>query len=362
MRILHAAFQDPDQPNSGGGARRVYELVRRLGVRHEITVLTAPYPRSHPARKYNATFVPLGPRSGYFGGMLSYLVGLPIAMRSLDFDLLVEEFAPPFGTCFAPVFTERPVIASVQWLFAGAMAEKYGLPFQFIETPSARLYKHFITLTEHMHGKLSSANPLASYAVIPNGVDREALETEMRDEGYVLFLGRIDIHQKGLDLLLQAFRRIHSRTRSTLVVAGGGPDVPRFVRLIESHGLAGVVRVIGHVAGRDRFDLLAGARLTCVPSRYETFGMVALESLACGTPVIGFDIDCLREVVVPGTGRLVPPYDTEQLTDAIVDLLENPDQARAMGVAGRSFASDYDWDRLAEMQEQYYVEVSRGLR
>ena len=110
------SFPGPRPTGKWRGATRTYEINRRLGTRHDITVLTAAFPGSRPTRKYNADYIPIGVDAGYYGRMLSYLLALPLAVRALDFDLLVEDFAPPFATCFCPTFTSRPVVASVQWL------------------------------------------------------------------------------------------------------------------------------------------------------------------------------------------------------------------------------------------------------
>ena len=97
--------------------------------------------------------------------------------------------------------------------------------------------------------------------------------------------------------------------------------------------------------------------VVAMPSRFETFGIVAVEGHASGTPVVAFDIACLREVVPPGTGRLVPPFDVDAFADALVELAENPEQAVEMGRQGRAFAHRFDWPRIAEQQRVLYEEA-----
>lgn len=94
--------------------------------------------------------------------------------------------------------------------------------------------------------------------------------------------------------------------------------------------------------------------LVVVPSRHETFGLVALEALASATPVIAFDIPCLSEVVPPGAGWRVPPFDVDALADRIVESHTDDEQLAAAGRAGRMFAADYDWDVLAGRQADAY--------
>jgi glycogen synthase len=147
-----------------------------------------------------------------------------------------------------------------------------------------------------------------------------------------------------------------------LVIAGGGPDEDRVRREVERLGLAQRVRFAGWVSGEAKWRLLAGARLAVVPSRHETFGMVALEALAAATPVVGFDIPGLREVVPDGCGWRVPPFDVPGLADRIRAACADPALAQAAGLAGRRFAAGFDWDALADRQDEVYRSVLEVAR
>jgi glycogen(starch) synthase len=94
-----------------------------------------------------------------------------------------------------------------------------------------------------------------------------------------------------------------------------------------------------------------------VPSRHETFGMVALEALAAATPVVAFDIAGLREVVPEGSGWRVPAFDVPALAERIRAACADPVLAEAAGLAGRHFAVGFDWDVLAGRQDEVYRSV-----
>ena len=85
--------------------------------------------------------------------------------------------------------------------------------------------------------------------------------------------------------------------------------------------------------------------------------MVALEALAAATPVVGFDIPGLREVVPDGCGWRVPPFDVSELADRIRAACADPALAQAAGLAGRRFAAGFDWDVLADRQDEVYRSV-----
>ena len=170
----------------------------------------------------------------------------------------------------------------------------------------------------------------------------------------VVFLGRLEIEQKGLDLLLHAYSRVADRVEADLWLAGDGPDADRVRDLARHRGVADRVHLLGSITGARRFDLLAEARLVVVPSRYETFGMVAAEALSVGSPVLAFDIPCLAELVTPAVGRVVPEGDVAAYADALAALAGDPTTCRELGEAGAASVAHLDWDRIAAAQLAVY--------
>lgn len=142
----------------------------------------------------------------------------------------------------------------------------------------------------------------------------------------VLFAGHLS-DSKGLGTLLAAHRRIVAEGEEVvLAVAGDGPLAGELEAARERS--KGMIRVLGEVSHEKMPALFSAADLACVPSHREGFGLVALESLACGTPVVASDVGGLPEIVRHGaTGQLVPPADPDALADALLQMLENPPQS-----------------------------------
>lgn len=366
LRILHLGFEDPMMPGAGGGSRRTHEINRRLvGAGHAVTVLTTRYPGCRARYQDGVRYVQVGAGAGRsrLTRLLGYLAGLPFAVRrEAEVDLVVEDFFAPFSSMSAPLWTRRPTIGMVQWLHAGEKSVQYGLPFHLLERAGVRSHREMITVSHGVAERLEEMNPDAEVTVVGNGVDRSAFGDTPSLGRDVVFVGRLEMRGKGLDLLLPAWALACRSVDGDLVIAGTGIDEQRVRRLAGTLGVADRVRFVGWVSGAAKYALMNAARLVVVPSRQETFGLVALEALATATPVLAFDIPCLREVVPAESGWTVPPFEVEALAAKLVELYPDRDRLLAAGRTGRAFAASYDWDRLAGRQAAVYLRtVARQL-
>ena len=161
--------------------------------------------------------------------------------------------------------------------------------------------------------------------------------------------------EKGLEGLMQAVGMLRERGRD-LVLVLAGPPVEGFDSLVAR--LPDVARRsvldLGVVTDAERAQLLAGADLFAMPSRYEAFGIVFLEAWQAGLPVIGGDAGAQPEVIGHG-GRTVPFGDVVAIADAIVFYLDSPEEARrAVEWGRRALATRHRWDRVVESVEACY--------
>ena len=357
LRVLHLGFEDHRRPGSGGGSARNHQVNSRLAQRHDITVLTTKWRGCADRTEDGVRYVHIGLPVGYVTAILSYFVMLPFALRRYDSDLVVEEFAAPFSSVLIPFWTRRPVLALVQWLNSKEKSRQYKLPFFLFEQLGVRMHRRFVAVSDDVRTRLLRINPAAVVDVIPNGVEPAAFEVPLTDGGDdVVFLGRLEQEQKGLDLLLDAYARAAPNVDGQLLIVGDGPDRRKLQRRAARLGISGRVQFLGRITGTAKYELLAGARLVAMPSRFETFGMVAIEALACGTPVLAFHIPCLRAVLPSECGRMIAPYSVPDYADALVEMYHSSNLA-AMAVAGRHFARRFDWEHIAVQQENAYKAV-----
>ena len=204
------------------------------------------------------------------------------------------------------------------------------------------------------------------YSLIPNGVDiqrfsAEATPIEAYDDGRptVLFVGRIE-KRKGLAYLIRAYSQMQEALPNVriLVVGRQGRAGRGYMRYVRNRGLSGI-QFVGEVPQSELPRYYQTCDVFCSPALSgESFGMVLLEAMAAGKPVVATNIDGYRQVVHDGVeGRLVEPRDSASLATALIDLLQSPEMRKSFGERGRVTARAFSWDRVAARLIRFYDEV-----
>jgi phosphatidylinositol alpha-mannosyltransferase len=211
------------------------------------------------------------------------------------------------------------------------------------------------------------------YHVIPNGVDVETFHPgnapfdEWRDPEHVnlLFVGRLD-PRKGLHYLLAAMPQVVERTkgRARLLIVGDSYLRPKFEASV-APAIRDHVKFLGHVPIRDLPRWYATGDVFVSPaSGNESFGIVLVEAMAAGKPVVCSDIPGYRSVVQPErNGVMFPPGEVPALADALVALVGDAEHRQQLAVRGRARALEFAWPRVTDQIEAVYREATsrRGL-
>jgi glycosyltransferase involved in cell wall biosynthesis len=363
LRILHADTDDLENPLRGGQPVRTFAVNARIAARHDITVFTSIYKHCRRRMERNGVlYRRLGFRLPPFGlaPHLSFLTALGPTIARTPHDLVVEEFTPPVGFCGVPWWTKAPVVLNVQWYFFDQWEKRYHLPFSRWMRRLARTgrYRHVIVQSDAMGREMRSLLPGAIIRRIPSGIDDSAFAGSQGVGDYVLFLGRLDMEHKGLDLLIEAWRKVCGPAKIPLVIVGEGPARTEIEVMIAREQLGGLVRLIGRVEGPAKQEALRRCRLFVMPSRYETFGIAGIEAMAASKPVVCFDIDSLNELAAPPWAENIAKFDCEALGQAVARLWQNPERCQVMGEQARRRAWDYRWDAIARQQEDFYLEIT----
>lgn len=212
----------------------------------------------------------------------------------------------------------------------------------------------------------------ARISVVPCGVDSSVFKPLPRrapdGEGRVLVVGRL-VERKGIEDVIRAVAML---PRTRLQIAGGperdalvaDPEAVRLQQIIDRLEVSDRVELLGAVPREDMPALFGQADVVATAPWYEPFGIVPLEAMACGRPIVGTAVGGLLDTIVAGsTGELVPPRRPDQLALALDGLLRDRERARRYGEAGRRRVLDkYDWSRVAAMTTSAYAEVAEPAR
>ncbi|MFF5965261.1 glycosyltransferase [Streptomyces collinus] len=342
--VVISTFDDLRNPHyHGGGALLVDKVARRLAEDHRVTVVTVAARGGTETRdgvRYHR--LPLGWAGPRLGQLLYHAV-LPVTARRMPHDLWLESFTPPFSTGFLPLFARGPVVGLAQSLSGAAMSRRYHLPFAVVERYGLRFYEDIVVLNEADAATVRRHAPEAVTHVIPNGVDQPPAAPPRIGEGeYIAFLGRADVWEKGLDLLLAAHAAGPPSLPLLLAGAGTRGEEAQLAALITDAGAD--AHWVGEVSGADKQRFLENCAFMVLPSRSESFGLVALEAMAHGKPVLHFDLPTLRWM--DGGGNVtVPAFDVQALGQQLRALTADEETRRRLGHLAHQAARWLSWDR-----------------
>ncbi len=358
-------------PENGGVAQHVRFLYENLRLRgHDVRVLTA----SHgPQRSSEGDIIRLGvgfsvPINASVGTLTfspRYLSQIGAMLDRERFDVLhFHEPFVPFLSLFLLRESQSVNVATFH-AYAG-FSPSYEFGSRALGGYAARLHGRIAVSAAARHF-IDRFFP-GDYKVIPNGVDvgrfANAVPIARWQDGTpnVLFVGRHE-PRKGLIDLLKA-HRILRKTGSDprLLVVGSGPQEREARRYVATRGLQGV-EFLGRVSDAQKAQLFRTADVYASPATGgESFGIVLLEAMAAGTPIVCSDIHGYKGVVRRGReGLLVPPREPRELAIAIDRLLRDPALREQMGAAGQERAEQFSWPRVTAKVDDYYGFVIRRL-
>jgi phosphatidylinositol alpha-mannosyltransferase len=223
-----------------------------------------------------------------------------------------------------------------------------------------------------LHGRIAVSPPAmdtvskffpGEYAIIPNGVDVERFSTllpplERFDDGKlnILFVSRLE-RRKGLRHLVAAFSRLKWQYPDLrLIVVGSGNPGEEVLGLISQHGLEDDVALVGGVLQADLPRYYQAADIFCAPNTgEESFGIILIEAMAAGKPIVASRIDGFSSVMFDGAeGLMVAPGNADDLAGALKRLIDNPLERQSLGAQGRVSVEAYRWERVAGEVEAFY--------
>jgi len=372
-----------DFPYPGGVTKHIANLSRTFRQRgHQVSVIAASSGHAYqvpPGVICISSFVVPVPYNGSvarisFSPRLAQRVGALLRREAFDVVHLHEPTTPTLPWVVAGQARKLAPQAALIGTFHSYREPNGGRlprfdPYRYARPVFSRVMNRldgWIAVSPVAHAYISHYFP-GAYRVIPNGVDtalfgNPALQPLPQFAGglNILYVGRLE-PRKGFGYLVDAYARLKpALPQARLLVVG--PYTPAeqaaFQRELRHRGLADV-HFVGFTPDADLARYYQSSHVFCAPSLgSESFGMVLLEAMAAGTPIVASDIPGYRGVLShQAEGLLIPPRDSAALAEALVYLLQRPDLRRAMGVRGQATAARYTWDRVAERVLDYYQDV-----
>jgi phosphatidylinositol alpha-mannosyltransferase len=354
-------------PHPGGvneHVRFTHQAMQRLG--HDVWIITSKYGRQ---RESEGHVIRLGtgwaaPANGSVGRVtlgLRFKHQAREVLEAENFDIL--HFHEPFVPFLSPTMLDQSRTVNIATFHAfGGFSPSYWIGRRFAGRLAERLHGRIAVsgAARHFIGRYFPGD----YEIIPNGVDLDRFTDaepyeNLRDGTLnILFIGRLE-ERKGLIHLLKAYHRLRKRkVDARLLVCGAGPKLREYKRFV---GLRGIrdVEFLGRVSDDEKVRYFASADIFCAPNTgQESFGIVLLEAMAAGVPIVASDIHGFKRVVERNVqGLLVEPRNPRALAAALYTLARDPDLRHELGDAGRARAPEFSWERVTERIVDFYYET-----
>lgn len=368
--------------------RFVLDLCRRLALYADILVL-APHTAGaaldeqlEGVRVRRFRYFPTAWQGlAYEGGIMARLRRNPVRFLQLPFFLAALGWATRRA-----VRQWSPDVVHAHWIIPQgivAAAAAHGVPivctshgsdlhglrgpfFKWLKTWALRRSSLITVVSDSMTTTARELAPRCPVQVIPMGTDVSDLfvpppESAARDTHHVVFAGRL-VQTKGLQFLLEAVAALRPTWPSLrLTIAGTGPRLEPLRRRTAELGLASCVSFLGAIRQAELPALLQRATVAAFPFEGpEGFGLVVVEAMGCGCPVVASDWPAVRQIVRHGvTGRLVQPRDASALAAAIGSVLADPEQSAKMALAAREdVRRRFDWTPVVERYREVIYKVA----
>jgi glycosyltransferase involved in cell wall biosynthesis len=287
----------------------------------------------------------------------------PLLRESFDIvDCQGAPYFPCFSSKVASLFKREPLVITWHEVWNEYWYEylgRAGVAGQAIERMTAGLTDHQVAVSESTKRDLERIRSDPPATVIPNGIDFDRIRKVHRSaiESDIIFAGRL-IKDKHVDLLVRSVRIVADTIPDIrCLIVGDGPEYRHLRTLTNELGLDDSIAFTGFVDDYEgMIGLMHASKVFALPSTREGFGIVVLEAMASGIPVVTFDhpMNAARYLITPETGSVVAP-EAEAFAKALIDHLESP-RSRSRCI---EHARPFDWDHVTTELERWYGLVAR---
>ncbi len=356
MKILVVNWRCIRNPEAGGAEVHLHEIFRRVAAAgHRVTLVSHAFPGSLSEETIDGIRILRTGNKYLFDRQFRKFYLRTLADQ--PFDLVVDDISKiPLNM---KAYVRSPLVGIIHHLHGPTLYKELPWPMALYihgrEKAIPRNYKdvRIFAVSPSTKKELTElgAEP-DSIDLLYNGIDRELLScppVSKTDAPTLLYFGRIKRYKR-IDQIIDALPPLLREFPSlTLTIAGDGDDRPRLEKIVRESGLASSVRFTGAIPESGKRELLGSAWLSLTTSEKEGWGITVIESNACGTPVVAYDVPGLRDSIDQHrTGVLVPDGDRTALVSTVAGLLHEPSRLSSLSEAARAHAARYTWEKSAE--------------
>ncbi|TKX86696.1 glycosyltransferase family 1 protein [Halorubrum sp. SS5] len=368
-------------PDVGGAETYAYELSNALGrAGHNVDVFTMEAATDGETDVHENVSVTRLMKRRRLVTVDTVLFSI-VARRKIDFDaydIVHGTLMPASTVAFTPGFgmADVPLVVTSHGTSIGEMRssdphtyEDYLMKYLFhpmnivLDSIAGRFADRIIAISDHTREQLEDAYHFDSdrISMIPHGVDTERFHPNAgphpapdSEKFTLLYVGRLG-PRKGVDLAIESFSAL-DRTDVELLIAGTGRHEDRLRKLAAELGVTDRVRFLGFVADDELPALYASSDLFFLLSSYEGYGLVLLESMACGTPVVASQAGGITTVVNGKSGVLIS-RDTDAITNSVETFIEDREFYLEAVSAAQTWAAELDWGEVADRVMREYAQT-----
>jgi glycosyltransferase involved in cell wall biosynthesis len=376
--------------SAGGAEKRYWEIARRLRKKHEIHFFTAKDGEdnhfetadfdqendgylTHYITRVPSIYDGHGRRK--ISSAVKFTAKIIPSLASYKFDVIDTSIAPVlhlYPLSMISRFTESPLVCTVHEVWSDMWPGYFNNRFisnsaKYLEWMAIKLANKIIVVSKTSAIRCMELGiPKRKMAIVPNGIDGRCInevkpDVEKRGSD-IVFVGRLVPH-KGIEFLLKAIKLLKTNSGKDLRVKiiGQGSLKEHLMSLTKELGLTSNVKLLDKIDDyHELMSYLKSSKLFVLPSFMEGFSIATIEAMACGLPVITFDVEsnAAREHVTDFVNGFKVKPNVDDLASTIRSLLSNPDLQQDMSRNARTYASKFDWDSVMPTLEKVYAAVS----
>lgn len=372
MNILIINYEYP--PLGGGGGSFARDLAEELAKKHNVDVLTSGFKdlkKEEISGGVRIFRVPVAKRRSLYSATIESLLSFPFTsipkgislVKKKKYDVINTHFAVPTGPAGVVIsyFSGVPNVLSLHGSdiynpVRGSSPEKHAV-LRWAVRCSLKEASRVIANSQAIKTKAENIyRPGRKIDIVPLGMrilevlppDRGALS--MKPDGlYLTSIGRM-AKVKGYGILIKAVKVLKEKGIDVhLILIGDGPQRKALQELSEKLGLSSSIKFTGWLESDEKFKFLAASDIYVMSSIHEGFGVVLLEAMAAGVPIIATDQGGQTDIIKDSrSGILIPPGKAEKLAEAVLSLAKDPKKRENISTFNKSYVKEYDISRIAE--------------